>query len=207
MTNTLVSNWKNILASKFTIGLLYPAVLGGIIYAALPPLFDSIFSGWWPSLKSLTLLAIVFLYSSDYTYTVFYTTKEPSKYTPIVTLGDIGIVLTLFVAAATLFETPVVPYCALFYALAASKFFTLIWDKIFHGAPQRGGIDFTFLGIYLLLAILLSFGVIVEELPNKDLSDLKIRYLPLPFLWIPLGVVTIDTVSYIRFLLKKAKGL
>lgn len=176
---------------KNIIGLFYPAVLGGIIYQ----LGTATAEGPVPISSILICVAIIFHYAVDYTATFALTDRKKTErnYNKRATICDFIIIAALFIAANSIFPASVFPIYALFFAMAATKLFTILWDCSVFGEAQRLWCDVGFGGVYLLSAIC----VVVKHVE----TGMLLHTCTFLFLW-PLLLILTDAGFYAHHLSK-----
>ncbi len=116
---------------KFTIGLLYPAVLGALIYEIFSGLphtsFKAIGDDWT---KYPLVLGIIIVFAFDYLYTN--TEDIRSTYSVRQGLCDFLIVSVLFISMKTALGNPMFEFFRGYLALllAVAKFLAFLWEVL-----------------------------------------------------------------------------
>ena len=146
---------KSCRAFNFNVGLLYPAVLGSIIYTVLDTFsFENIIA---EPVKHITVLLILLQYVFDYLYTN--TDEIKTDYSALQGICDFAIVVILFISINAISENPrFVGYSSFVpLLLAVSKFSALSWE-LFRGKKNSLAIALfgTFTFLYAVTQLLIG---------------------------------------------------
>lgn len=172
------------------IGLLYPAVLGAIIYQLLA---NVLYSTQIPSLASiLVCVSIAFHYLWDYAFTVREVVSRQStiKYNLKTAIFDFLIIASLIVAANSLWHPRFITINCLLLAMAGAKVCTIGWDLAAYQKLLRPSWDILFLVLYLVSGI----GFILHFPLLFKLET---------YLYLAFALITIDAAEYAFYIFRR----
>lgn len=174
------------------IGLLYPGVLGAIIYQLL---WEVLYRPQMPQLASILVCAsIAFHYLWDYVFTATEVLRKQStiKYNIKAAIFDFLIILSLIIAANSLWHPRLITVEWLLFAMAGGKACTMFWDLVTcHKHRLRRPVwDPFFFVLYLMSGI----GFILHFPLLCKLET---------YLWLAFTLIMIDAVKYAFYIFRR----